>query len=137
MPSKITISATINAPIEKVWNYWTDASQVMKWNHASDDWHCPKAMNDLRIGGQFSYTMASKDGKMSFDFEGTYDQVQPGLKIVYTMPDGRSCEVLFEGDHRQTTLTESFDPENENPEEVQRTGWQAILDNFKKLVEAK
>lgn len=133
---KITITATILAPIEKVWNYWTHASQVMKWNHASDDWHCPKALNDLRVGGKFSYTIATKDGTMSFDFEGTYDQVQPGKKIAYTMSDGRACEVLFEGDHTQTTVTEVFDPEMENSEEMQRAGWQAILANFKKHVES-
>lgn len=107
----------------------------MHWNHASDDWHSPRAQNDLRPGGVFNYRMESKDGSEGFDFTGTYSEVVPLEKMAYTMPDGRSVTVLFTSDGSLTTVATTFDPETENSPDMQRAGWQAILDNFKKYTE--
>lgn len=131
----ITVKSHINAPIKTVWEYWTNPEHITKWNNASDDWHTPYAENDLRTGGKFKSTMAAKDGSMSFDFEGEYSLVEPNKTIKYAMPDGRKVEVYFSEISGGIDITESFDPENQNPEEMQRQGWQAILDNFKKYVE--
>jgi uncharacterized protein YndB with AHSA1/START domain len=132
----ITVEATVNADIGRVWTCWTSPDHIVHWNFASDDWHCPRADNDLRTGGKFTAVMASKDGKMSFDFEGIYDEVIEYRKIAYSLSDGRKVTVIFEMTGGKTKVTETFDPENENPAELQRTGWQAILDNFKKYVES-
>ena len=132
---RITVQTTVSADPDKVWNYWTQPEHIMNWNFASDDWHCPAADNDPVTGGRFRSTMASKDGAMSFDFEGTYDEVAEGKKIAYSMPDGRQVTVEFEEEDNQVKVTESFDAEQTNPEEMQRAGWQAILDNFKNYVE--
>ena len=133
--SMIGIQVQIEAPIEKAWNYWTQPEYIVNWNFASDDWHCPNAENDLRPGGTFSYGMASKDGQMSFNFEGRYDDVIEHKKIAFTMADGRKVSIEFAEEDGVTTLRESFEPESLNPHEMQRDGWQAILNNFKKLVE--
>ncbi len=132
---KITVNTTINAPIDKVWQLWTQPEHIMQWNNASDDWHTPFAENDLRTGGKFKSTMAAKDGSMSFDFEGIYTNVQPNSKIEYKMEDGREVTITFEELDHHVTVTESFDPESMNPLEMQQAGWQAILDNFKKHAE--
>ncbi len=132
---KITVEAIVKADIATVWKSWTGPEHIVHWNHASDDWHCPKAANDLRKGGKFTSTMASKDGKMSFDFEGVYDEVITHKQISYSLADGRQISVLFEKLGDQTKVTEHFDPENENSDELQRDGWQAILNNFKKYAE--
>ncbi|WAC40672.1 SRPBCC family protein [Pedobacter sp. SL55] len=132
----ITIKTTINAPIEKVWQYFTEAKYIMQWNNASPDWHTPAATNDLIVGGKFSYTMAAKDGSFSFDFEGIYDDIQENKYIAYTIADGRKVEIIFEANGDTVEITETFEAENQNPIEMQRGGWQAILDNFKKLVES-
>ncbi|NDK56031.1 SRPBCC family protein [Pontibacter fetidus] len=133
---KITVEATINAGNQKVWTYWTSPEHIVNWNFASDDWHCPSAENDVRTGGKFRSTMASKDGKMSFDFGGVYDEVIPEKKLAYKMEDGRQVEVLFEDLGNNTTkLTETFDAESTHSDEMQRAGWQAIVNNFKKYVE--
>lgn len=132
---KIIIQATILADIIKVWDCWTLPQHIAHWNFASEDWHCPGAENDLRIGGQFKYVMASKDGRTCFDFEGVYNEVMEYQKIAYTMPDGREVTVQFEDNGTTITVVLAFDPENVNPEEMQRAGWQSILDNFKKYVE--
>lgn len=137
MSTRITISAQINKPVAHVWNVWTEPAHIMQWNAASDDWHCPKATNDLRTGGKFSSTMAARDGSFSFDFEGVYDDVQPHKRIAYTMADGRSCEIIFEKKAGGTLVTEAFDAEAQNPVEMQRGGWQAILDRFKAHAEAQ
>lgn len=137
MSTRITISATINEPVTHVWKIWTEPEHIMQWNAASDDWHCPKAFNDLRPGGAFSSTMAARDGSFSFDFEGMYDDVQPHKRIAYTMADGRTCEVFFEEIDGATLVTESFDAEAQNPAEMQRSGWKAILDRFKAYAEAQ
>ncbi|TDE47106.1 polyketide cyclase [Flavobacterium rhamnosiphilum] len=131
----ITVQSTINASIEKVWELWTAPEHVMKWNNASEDWHTPFAENDLKIGGKFKYTMASKDGKMRFDFEGIYTNVVDSSLIEYEMADGRKVKIVFESQENGVVLTEQFDPETENTEALQQQGWQAILDNFKKYVE--
>ncbi|RZJ67799.1 MAG: polyketide cyclase [Flavobacterium sp.] len=132
---KITVKATVNAPIEKVWSYWNDANHVMNWNSPSDDWHAPKASNDVREGGSFSYTMAAKDGSMSFDFAGDYTEVEENHLISYAMADGRKVKNVFDAKGDSVDVTVTFDAENQNPIEMQRGGWQAILDNFKKYVE--
>lgn len=131
----ITIEATINAPIEKVWEYWTKPEHITKWAFASDDWHAPSADNDVRAGGKFKTRMESKDGTQGFDFGGTYTTVEEHRTIEYTMDDGRKVSAKFSSEGDSTKVVQSFDPENENSEEVQREGWQAILNNFKKYVE--
>ena len=132
----ITVAATINAGVEKVWEFWTNPAHITQWAFASDDWHAPYADNDARTGGKFKTTMAAKDGSFSFDFDGVYDHVDERALIEYTMADGRWVKISFSGDDKITSVTEEFVPENENPLEMQKGGWQAILDNFKKYVEA-
>lgn len=134
--STITIEAEINAPVEKVWNSWTSPEHITQWCQASDDWHCPKAENDVRAGGKFSSTMAAKDGSFSFDFAGVHDEVVKYKTISSTMGDGRKMKVGFEEKNGKTMVTESFEAEGENPLEMQRFGWQAILNNFKKHTES-
>mgnify|MGYP003599670032 FL=1 len=131
----ITVQNTINASIEKVWELWTAPEHVMKWNNASEDWHTPFAENDLKVGGKFKYTMASKDGTMRFDFEGIYTNVVSPSLIEYKLADDRKVKITFESQKNGVVLTEKFDPETENSEALQQQGWQAILDNFKKHVE--
>jgi len=132
----VTIEATVNAPVEKVWELWNNPKHVTQWNHASDDWHSPSAENDLRVGGTFLYRMEAKDGSFGFDFGGSYDDVTPNKRLAYTIGDGRTVEVLFDGEGNSTQITSTFEAENQNPVEMQRGGWQAILDNFKKYAES-
>jgi uncharacterized protein YndB with AHSA1/START domain len=133
---RITVEATVNAPIETVWKCWTEPKHITQWNNASDDWHTPHAENDLRVGGKFLSRMESRDGSMGFDFVGTYQEVIEYKMIAYTMEDGRKVEITFVSEDGKTTqVTETFDPENENTLELQKTGWQAILNNFKNYVE--
>lgn len=132
----ITVETSINAPIEKVWNCWTLPEHITKWNHASDDWHCPAAENDLRPGGKFSYTMAAKDGSFSFDFSGVHTAITSQHNINTILDDGRKMEVTFEEKDGKTKVVESFEAEDINTIELQKGGWQAILDNFKKHTEA-
>lgn len=131
----ITVRISTKEPLEKVWNYFTQPEHITKWCFASDDWHAPKAENDLKVGGTFSTTMAAKDGSVSFDFGGTYIEVVPMKKYAYTMPDGRKVTVKFDVMDDNVILTENFDPEHQNTMELQRGGWQAILENFKKHLE--
>lgn len=131
----IKVQNTINAAIEKVWEFWTLPEHITKWSFASPDWHTPYAENDLREGGKFKSTMAAKDGSMSFDFEGEYTLIKQNEAIEYVMADGRKVEISFEATLNGVEVIESFDPETQNPEEMQRGGWQAILDNFKSYVE--
>ena len=135
MSEPITVSTSIHAPFEKVWDYYTKPTHVMGWNHASDDWHTTAAESDLKEGGKFSYRMEAKDGSEGFDFEGTYTKVNDHGMLEYTF-DGRmvSVDMMPKGDHTEVVV--KFDPEDENPIEQQQQGWQAILDNFKKYVEA-
>lgn len=134
--STITVTTTVNAPVEKVWECWTEPAHITKWNSASDDWHTPHAENDLRDGGKFSSRMEAKDGSFGFDFGGVYDKVKTHELIAYTMGDGRKVEITFAGDGNTTKVIETFDPEATNSLEMQQGGWQAILDNFKKYTEA-
>lgn len=131
----ITIQTTINAPLAKVWECWNDPKHITQWAFASDDWEAPEAENDVRVGGVFRTRMSAKDGSASFDFGGTYTRVDENAHIGYTMDDGRKVSVDFAETPEGIQIIQTFDPENENPEDTQRTGWQAILDNFKSYVE--
>jgi uncharacterized protein YndB with AHSA1/START domain len=132
---KVTVKATVNAPVEKVWECWTEPKHITKWNNASDDWHTPIAENDLTVGGKFLTRMEAKDGSFGFDFGGIYDEVKLNEVISYTMGDGRKVTITFNGQGNETEVIETFDAETSNPVEMQQAGWQAILDNFKKYVE--
>ena len=132
---KITVENTVAAPVEKVWKFWTAPEHITKWNNASPDWHTPRAENDLRTGGKFLSRMEARDGSQGFDFNGTYDQVKLNKEIAYTMEDGRKVNISFEEMGNATKVTETFDAETTNSLELQKGGWQAILDNFKKYTE--
>lgn len=132
---KVSVKTVIKAPVDKVWKYWTEPKHIIQWNNASPDWHSPAAKNDLRKDGKFSFRMEAKDGSHGFDFEGKYDKVEPHRHISYTMDDGRKADVHFQEDGNATVIEEIFDAEEEHSAEMQQTGWQAILDNFKNHVE--
>lgn len=131
----IIIETKVQVPLAKAWKDYTDPSAIMMWNVASEDWHCPRALNDLRVGGRFSSRMEAKDGSEGFDFEGTYTEVKEGELIAYVMDDGRTVTVEFSELDGVTTLTVTFEPENEYSHEYQKAGWQSILDNFKLYTE--
>jgi len=133
--TKVTVESTINAPVEKVWKYWSAPEHITKWCSASEDWHVPKAENDLTTGGKFSTRMEAKDGSFGFDFGGVYDEVKTNELIEYTLGDGRKVIVQFTSNGNETKVVETFDAENEHPVDFQKSGWQAILDNFKKYTE--
>ena len=133
----ITVSTVVQAPLETTWRAFTDPEHVKQWNFAHESWHCPEAHSNLRIGGSFSYRMAARDGSAAFDLTGAYTALEPHRGFAYTLGDVRKVRVDFEPlSNGQTRVTETFDPEDVNPEELQRDGWQAILDNFKKHAEA-
>mgnify|MGYP001179133505 FL=1 len=134
--SKITVKVLVQAPVEKVWKYWTSPEHIVNWNNASDDWHTPKAAVDLRVGGTFTSTMAAKDGSMSFDFSGCYTKVEELKLIEYTLEDDRRVSIVFRGDEKQCEVQETFEAESTNSIELQQAGWQAILNNFKKYCES-
>lgn len=133
----ITVQTIVNAPVEEVWESWTKPEHIVKWAFASDDWEAPAALNDVRVGGRFKITMAAKDKSASFDFTGVYTNVKDHERIEYDIDDGRQVKVEFEKLPDGVQVTETFEPEKENPEEMQRSGWQAILNNFKKYVESR
>jgi uncharacterized protein YndB with AHSA1/START domain len=134
----ITVNTTIkNKTTEEVWEYFTNPKHVMNWNYAGDDWHCPKAENNLEVGKSFTYTMAAKNGEMSFDFTGIYTEIEPFSKISYVLADDRKIHITFHETEEGIEIIEKFDPETENSKELQQTGWQMILNNFKKYIEAK
>lgn len=135
--NNITVSVTVHAPVEKVWECWTDPRHIVHWNHASDDWHTPKAENDLRPGGTFSYRMEARDGSFGFDFGGEYIQVRTHERISFRLGDGRKVDVFFSPAGNETTIRETFETESLNSHEKQRTGWQTILNNFKKYTEGR
>lgn len=135
--SVITVKTTVKAPVRHVWNCWIQPDHITQWNFASDDWHAPSAINDLRPGGHFVFRMEARDGSMGFDFEGEYDSVQPLESISYRIADGRKVNIRFESDGNETHVFETFEPESVNPAELQRGGWQAILDNFKNYTESQ
>ena len=131
----ITIEATVQATVERVWKYWTEPKHITKWNNASEDWHTPFAENDLRAGGKFLSRMEAKDGSFGFDFGGVYDEVRLYEVISYSMEDGRKVNITFIGQGNETKVIETYEAENTNDIEMQKGGWQSILDNFKKYVE--
>ena len=134
--TKVTVKTTVNAPIDKVWKYWTEPEHIQKWNQASADWHTPKATNNLMVGGSFSSTMAAKDGSMSFDFNGSYTQVDENKFIAYTIADGRRVTISFAKQIEGVEIVEIFEAESMNSVEMQEAGWQAILDSFKNYTES-
>ena len=133
--TSITVEATVNSPVEKVWKSWNEPEHITQWCAASEDWHVPYAENDLRKDGRFKTTMAAKDGSFSFDFTGVYTKVEANKAIEYTIDDGRKVQIKFEGQGNTTKVTETFEAESQNSIDMQRGGWQAILDNFKKHTE--
>lgn len=132
---QITVETLVNAPITKVWDFWTEPKHIINWNTASDDWHTPNATNDLRAGGRFNSRMEAKDGSFGFDFSGVYTNVQPMELIEYTLDDDRKVKILFTPQGENIMITETFDAEEENTVELQQFGWQCILNNFKKYTE--
>jgi uncharacterized protein YndB with AHSA1/START domain len=136
MSTILTVSSTVNAPIELAWQAFTQPEHITQWNFASEDWECPTASNDLRVGGAFSYKMQAKDGSMGFDFAGMYSKVVPLEQVDYTIGD-RTVSVTFEKlSSAKTKIMQAFEAENENSLELQQNGWQSILDNYKKHVES-
>ena len=133
---KITIEAAVKAPLVRVWDAWNDPEDIKRWNAASPDWHTPRSSVDLREGGKFSARMEAKDGSVGFDFEGTYTRVVPRERIEFRIGDGREVSIEFREEPGRVLVRETFDAESENPPEVQRDGWQAILDSFARYVEA-
>lgn len=132
---QITVETTVRAPLAAVWRAYTTPADIVRWNAASDDWHTTSARVDLRVGGEFSSRMEAKDGSMGFDFAGTYTAVEPERRLAYQFGD-RTAEVTFAQQPDGVVVTVRFDPETTHPIEMQRAGWQAILDNFKRHVEA-
>lgn len=135
MTQKITIQAVISADRQKVWEYYTQPEHITKWNFADPSWHCPSATNDMKVGGRYIARMEAKDGSIGFDFEATYNEIKAGEKFSYTMTDNRVVEANFKELGEETELTIIFDAENENPVDMQKQGWQSILNNFKKYTE--
>jgi uncharacterized protein YndB with AHSA1/START domain len=131
----ITVEILVKASIEKVWQFWTKPEHITKWNHASEDWHTTRAENDLKIGGKFLSRMEAKDGSFGFDFEGIYDSIITNEKISYTLLDDRKVTITFLQIENGVQITETFEAENENSLELQKFGWQAILNNFKNYIE--
>lgn len=136
MNTPITVSVLVNSSLVKAWDVFTNAQHIVGWNFASDDWHCPAATSNPVTGGSFSATMAAKDGSFSFDFGGVYDEVIPMQLLRYQMGDKRAVSVSFSESNGQVLVTETFDPESENPREMQESGWQAILNNYKSYCES-
>jgi uncharacterized protein YndB with AHSA1/START domain len=132
----IIVETTVHAPVETVWKLWTEPSHIIHWNNASDDWLTTRAENDLRVDGRFLYRMEARDGSHGFDFSGKYTRVEQNKQIETTLDDGRNMQVLFFPRGDVTAITEAFEAEQENSIELQKEGWQAILNNFKKYVEA-
>jgi uncharacterized protein YndB with AHSA1/START domain len=132
---KITVETTIALPVEKVWEYWTLPEHIVGWNFASDDWHSPYAVNDLKPGGRLVWRMEARDGSMGFDFSGKYTIVENLKKLEYILDDGRIVNVAFNYDLNETTVVETFDTEDLNSVQLQKEGWQNILNNFKKYSE--
>ncbi len=133
--NKITITTIVSSPIEKVWEYWNEPKHISGWAFASDDWMAEGKENDVKVGGKFKTTMSAKDKSASFDFEGEYTAVEKNKALEYVMSDGREVKIEFVETPEGVRVTETFDPENENPLDMQRDGWQSILDNFKKYTE--
>ena len=134
---KITIETRVKADLKIVWDAWNNPEDIKRWNAASDDWHTPQSAVDLREGGKFSARMEAKDGSMGFDFEGTYTRIVLRKIIEYKLGDDREVKVEFTEAADGVLVKETFDAESQNSPEMQRQGWQAILDNFARHVETK
>ncbi len=132
---KITIRTTVEAPLQKVWDFWTQIEHIAGWAFASDDWGAEGISNHLEKGGKFSSRMFAKDGSFEFLYSGKYNEVVETKFLDYTLDDGRNVVVNFEETSEGIHIIQSFEPESENPIEMQRDGWQAYLDNFKQYVE--
>jgi len=132
---KIEIESKINAELDRVWEYWTKPEHITKWNKASEDWLCPNAENDLKEGGKFKYRMESQDGKVGFDFAGTYKEVREKEKLTYELEDGRNAEVTFSEEDGNVMIKEILDTEDDNPVDQQEQGWKSILQSFKGYTE--
>ena len=135
MENTIVITALVNNTLKKTWECYTQPQHITKWNFAIDEWQCPTATNELKVGGKYSARMEAKDGSFGFDFEAIYDEVEEYKKLAYTMLDGRKATITFEQIDKHIKVEITFDAESENPIEIQRDGWQAILNNFKKYTE--
>lgn len=134
---QVTIQTEINKPINQVWDFFNNPKHIVNWNFAHESWECPSASNDLKVGGKLDVRMQARDGSFGFDLIGIYDDVIENKLIKYHFEDDRNIEVIFEKlSDDKTKVTENFDPENQNPVEFQKDGWQAILDNFKKYSES-
>jgi len=131
----ITVQTTINATLSHVWDCFTKPEHIVHWNFASDDWHCPTATSDFKEKGNFSYTMSAKDSTTQFDLKGTFLQIEKEQLIVYQLEDNRKVNISFNVEEDAVKLVESFEPENIHSHDLQREGWQAILNNFKKYCE--
>ena len=131
----VTVQVLVDTSIDTVWKCWTTPADIIKWNNASDDWHTPEASNDLRKGGKFSYRMEAKDASMWFDFGGVYSDIVDKQEINYTLEDGQKTKITFIEVDNKVQVIESFEAEDINSIEMQRQGWQAILDNFQRYVE--
>lgn len=132
----ISIQCTVEAPVDKVWKIFIQPEHIKKWNNASDDWHTPEVENDFRENGKFVYRMEAKDGSVGFNFEGVYDRIEDHKLIIFNLADDRKVQVSFEEKDGATLVEEIFEPEDTHPVELQKDGWQAILNNFKKYIES-
>ena len=133
---KVTLKSTILRPVNKVWEYFTQPEHITKWNFATEEWKCPSAESDFREGGNFNYRMEAKDGSFGFDFKGTFDEIREQELLKYHLDDGRNVEVVFnKTDESTTEIVLTFEPEKQNPAEMQRDGWNHILHNFEKYAE--
>jgi len=137
MNPAITVTADVEAPLPGVWERWTNPAHVVHWNFANSDWHCPSAASDFHKGGTFHYTMAARDGSFSFVLSGTFEAIVEGRSIALRLEDGRQVITRFEAVDGKTRVTETFEPETMNPEDLQRQGWQAILNNFRAYAEGR
>lgn len=135
MKNRIEVEITVHSTLEKVWDFWNNPAHIVNWYFASDDWYAPLSENDLQAAGKFKTTMSAKDGSFSFDFTGEYTKVEPMKEIEYEITGGRKVQILFVKLEARVKVIEKFEPETENTLEIQKTGWQSILNNFKKLVE--
>lgn len=134
---KIEVQVIVDATIDKVWKTWTTPADIIRWNAASDDWHTTRATIDLQVGGKFTSRMEAKDGSFGFDFEGIYDEIRINESLSYHLADDRKVKIKFTSLGSTTKVTETFDAENTNSIELQKNGWQSILNNFKKYTETK
>ncbi|WP_309118876.1 SRPBCC family protein [Paenibacillus sp.] len=132
----ITVETTVHTPVEEAWKHWTEPQHIVKWSFASEEWHAPRAENDVRVGGSFVTRMEAKDGSFGFDFGGVYDDVRVNEHLAYTLGDGRKVTIDFIRQGNDTKIVETFEAEGTNPVEMQQAGWQAFMDNFKKYSES-